>query len=86
MSFKFPACLRGQSAVISSDHSNSLASMPYRWISRSNAISTRTAALVALDPKHRELADQVAEDDGAFTGHITDPTNYPFATPPQDNG
>jgi hypothetical protein len=29
----------------------------------------RTAALVALDPKHYELADEVAENDGAFTGH-----------------
>jgi hypothetical protein len=28
ISFKFFACLRGQSAVISSDQSNSLASMP----------------------------------------------------------
>src|SRR5215472_13680954 len=34
-SFKFRACLRGQSAVISSDHSNSLASRPQRIISRS---------------------------------------------------
>jgi hypothetical protein len=28
------------------------------------------AALIALDVKHLELADEVAEDDGAFTGHL----------------
>jgi hypothetical protein len=67
--YSFFACLRGQSAVISSDHSNSLASIPYRQISRFSRYRHATTALVALNAQHIELA-QVAEDDGAFAGHV----------------
>src|SRR5215469_7099365 len=33
-------------------------------------IPPATTALVALNAQHIELADQVAEDDGAFAGHV----------------
>ena len=38
-------------------------------------IPAATAALVTLNVEHIELADEVAEDDGAFTGHAA--TTFP---------
>jgi hypothetical protein len=67
-SFKFRACFRGQSAVISSDQSNSLALMP-AFDQPMEVIPTPTATLCALNVEHVELADEVAENDGAFTRH-----------------
>jgi hypothetical protein len=32
------------------------------------SVSTRASAFRALDPQHVELADQIAEDDGAIAG------------------
>jgi hypothetical protein len=68
-SLSLRACLRGQSAVISSVHVNSFSSRPYFAISPRELVLARPAALGALDPQHAELADQVTEDDRAVMGH-----------------
>jgi hypothetical protein len=73
MSFKFFACLRGQSADISSDHSNSLASILSRSIRRVEGVTAEPTALLALDVENVEFADQISENNGAFTRHVEPP-------------
>jgi hypothetical protein len=74
MSFKFFACLRGQSADISSDHSNSLASILSRSIRRVEGVTAEPTALLALDVENVEFADQISENNGAFTRHVEPPS------------
>jgi len=72
-SFKLRACLRGQSAVISSDQSNSLAST----VAHNQPINTVLAgasALVTSDAQDGQFANDVAEDDGAILGHQNHPS------------
>jgi hypothetical protein len=63
-----PARFFAQSAVSSSSQSINLASRPRRSIKRFT-IAAITPALVASDPQHIKLADQISEDDCAVAGH-----------------
>jgi hypothetical protein len=66
-SLSLRASLRGQSAMISSVHELFVAAV-FRDQSGKHLVA-RSPALGALDPEHIELADQIAEDDGAVAGH-----------------
>ena len=95
MLFTFAACLRGQSAVISSDQSLeclvivclSSNAQNFDHIQAQEGMTGLVVRPGAIPGARicRWWCDS-AENDGAFTGHITDPTKYLFATPPKTTG
>jgi len=66
-SFKFRACLCGQSAVISPVEELGVDAIAHNQ--SINPILARASALVTSDAQHRQFADDVAECDRAFARH-----------------
>jgi hypothetical protein len=73
-SFKVFACLRGQSAVISSDQSNSFCVYPVAHNQPINTILAGASALVTSDAQHGQLSEDVAECDRAVARHHNHPS------------
>jgi hypothetical protein len=73
-SFTFAACLRGQSAVISSVQSKQLGIDAIAFDQPVKMVETAPTALVALNVEDVELANDVAENDSTFSRHHNQPS------------